>query len=110
MSDEEKYAVIGKTVSEHAEVRKQITLLRTRLREIGETYRFIGRQLNELPDHTIAFGELVDARFATQRVNVALSTWVDIAGVLDLARQLRDAAMRETELATQLTQLGVPPR
>lgn len=110
MSDEEKYTVIGKAASEHAEVVKQIATLYARLKQIGDEYKRVGLQLNGHAEYVIPFGEPVDARLADQRVNVQLASWVDIAGVLDLTRQLREAISTEANLARQLTQLGIPPR
>ena len=110
MSEQDKAAIVGKAVMEHAEVSKSVEMLRARLQEIGGQHQTLARALRDSPERLIAVGESYDARFAPGHTLVHVGNWVDLASTLELARQLRAAIVRQSELDMQLTRLGVSPR
>jgi hypothetical protein len=110
MTEQDKDAIIGKAVRERTEASQQVTMLRSKLREVGGQYQQLGVEIEQRPEMVNWPGESTDARFANNRVLIQPARWTDLPAVMDLVRQLRAAIIRESDADRQLTQLGIPVR
>jgi len=100
MSEEEMYAMIGRTMSRYAEEKRQNALLMAKLRSLGETLSSVGRLLRDLPSPTS-----IEPLAAWQAAKKA--PMIDTAQIVALLDEYHTRRQTVTELRQQLSEFGI---
>lgn len=105
MSDEERFQIIGKVVSEHEAAKKELALLQSKGKASGDTLRAVANALADKVDAWSIEGDRFLTRSGHETTQGPLPlSWDDIVRLLSA---IRETKTRIAELDAERKRLGV---
>jgi hypothetical protein len=108
MSDEEKFAQIGKLMSEHKQAKEDEARLAVECQTLGSKLQHIGQALANHPESVTMQGQGLPMDYQQRGRFDFTAAELDATRILKLTNDYRDALTKKGQLENQLRQLGFP--
>lgn len=108
MSDDEKFAQIGKLMSDHKQAKEDEARLEVECQTLGTKLKQLGESLINHPQSVTMQGQGLPMDFQQRGRADFAAVDLDPARLLKLTNDYREAVTRKGQLERQLAQLGFP--
>jgi hypothetical protein len=108
MTQEEQDAIVGRTLREYNECRKELAAMEAKLAGVGDELLSLGKELKANPERVFFFGRGRDIRFGGMNRDAKSFTPASIDGnsIADQVTALQNLHVKRDELSQRLKSLG----
>ena len=106
MSEQEKYAIAGKTLLDYAEAKRTLGALKAKASEYSGTLRKVAMSLHRTPDES----NYTFNRFGSKEWNAEMDKYPARDALVELAREIASVEERKRELFKAMKEMGYEPK